>query len=234
MNLNQIFALNSERLIKAACSSFVFGLKGKLTGQVARYERTLETIKRYEEQHRPIPARLAADRDQSLEVAQITAEVLASTDALMNSRFGTESIDFSDIKPPKIGTEAQLAEIAAVAKVPVDLVKKTRLASAERQYQQAVGAASLAESLFWEAKGQMNSTEIKVSPTLVANALERTRLFILGWSQPDFSELALMALDDATIAAEQEKEEGAGEGSRALDEQLLGESGMRDAMNSGK
>ena len=191
--------LTSQRLVQAVARASFFGACSALRSACVNLESMSRTIRNLDERY---PERAAALRSSPK-----FKELDQKCDAAANKAAGVHAIAESvgimlhvDFAPPlpTATTQADAVRISTLTGMDVGKIMAIRSASSEKKYREECESEDMAAGLFWGASAPVNDVLVKYDS--VVKAIEKTQLYLLGWSVPDFAELGLIHADDAEVA----------------------------------
>lgn len=190
--------LGSSRVKAALASAVFFGATGALRGACARLESYTRTIKNIETRYpeRAEKMRTAPTMKDLDKRAEQAASRAAAIHAIAEEHGVMIRLEFEPPVPQALNKD-QIAKLAEITRIDAKVIEEHRQKSNDRRYAEEMEAADIAASLFWTA---VADSDALIKFEAVQKAIDRTRLNLLGWSTPDFAELALVASDELALA----------------------------------
>lgn len=191
--------LNSPRAQHAVARASFFGACSSLRNACVNLEQMSRTIRDIEER---FPERAAMMRTSG-KFAELDKKVTAAANkaagvhAVCESHDIMMAVDFAAPLPSSTTREEAQKISDATGLSVADIITK-RAASASKKYGAECEAEDFASACFWSACAPVSDALVKVDT--VSRAIEKTRLYIIEWSTPDYQELALLKADDEMIA----------------------------------
>lgn len=191
--------LNSPRAQQAVARSVFFGACSSLRNACVNLEQMSRTIRNIEER---FPERAAmmrtsgkfAELDKKVNAA---ANKAAGVHAICEAHDIMLAVDFAAPLPGATTKEEAQKISDATGLAVADIVAK-RAAAASKKYGAECEAEDFAAACFWSAADPAQDVLVKYDT--VVRAVEKTTLYIIEWSTPDYQELALLKADDTMIA----------------------------------
>ena len=200
LTLNYVLSqLNSPRAQQAVARSVFFGACSSLRNACVNLEQMSRTIRNIEER---FPERAAmmrtsgkfAELDKKVNAA---ANKAAGAHAICEAHNIMLAVDFA-APLPSATTRDEAQKISDATGLAVADIIAKRAASASKKYGAECEAEDFASACFWSACAPVSDVLVKYDT--VTRAIEKTTLYIIEWSTPDYQELALLKADDDQVA----------------------------------
>lgn len=243
---SQLDQLASDRGIRAIFKTAIFSASQSLLNKASQLKKLNAYIDRL-----PTDAKKEAVRESDRYI-KLDTQALASAKRLACLHAISEAKEFNievELAPMfnRGSTKADIEKKAEFAGVTVAEVQKIEDTNIQRQFTDAEHAVTLAEELFYGAETEeqfldpetgeeyMETAPVFVHPEACLKDLQRTRDWLLGWNNPDYSELGLLKHDIATmedcVARFNQIIEEAGEQSREMDDKAADSQTMTQGVN---
>lgn len=191
--------LNSTRAQQAVARAVFFGACSSLRNACSNLEQMSRTIRNLEER---FPERAAALRSSN-KFAELDKKVdeaankAAGVHAVCEAHDIMLNVDFAPPLPTAT-TNEEAQRIADATGLAVDTIIEQRRKAQERKYGAELEAEDFAAAAFWSATAPVSDTFVKVET--IEKCIEKTQMYIITWSTPDYAELGMLKLDSEMVS----------------------------------